>query len=69
MLQQQLRCGKALQDVTEDEFRTFMDLLQGLSVFNGEGSKELVEIIAKQADLDSDFKVRILPYFDTFITS
>ncbi|CAI0557870.1 unnamed protein product [Linum tenue] len=52
---------KSLQDVTGAEFRMFMDFLKSLNMFGDkappERTKELVEIIEGQADLDTQFNM------------
>ncbi|CAI0445069.1 unnamed protein product [Linum tenue] len=52
---------KSLQDVTGAEFRMFMDFLKSLNMFGDkappERTKELVEIIEGQADLDAQFNM------------
>ncbi|PRQ19479.1 putative apoptosis inhibitory 5 [Rosa chinensis] len=52
---------KSLEDVTGAEFRMFLDLLKGLSIFGDKAPKErrveLVGIIEGQADLDAQFDV------------
>ncbi|CAN1327308.1 Apoptosis inhibitor 5-like protein API5 [Linum perenne] len=51
----------SLEDVTGDEFRMFIDFLKSLKIFGDkappERTKELVEIIEGQADLDAVFNV------------
>jgi hypothetical protein len=44
-----------LEDVSEEEFRVFMALLVQLSIFKN-SKTELLEILAHQADLKSQFK-------------
>ncbi|KAF6158430.1 hypothetical protein GIB67_022027 [Kingdonia uniflora] len=63
---------KCLQDVTGAEFKLFMDLLNGLSIF-GEGTppervQELIEIIEGQADLDAQFIVEDVDHIDRLLT-
>jgi len=47
---------KALKDVNGEEFKLFIDFLSNLKSFKGEKSKEILELIAEQADLKSNFK-------------
>jgi lipoate-protein ligase A len=48
---------KAMADVNGDEFKLFMDLLSSLKMYQGKDTSELLDIIATQADLQSDFQV------------
>eukprot|EP01114_Cavostelium_apophysatum_P012816 TRINITY_DN2962_c0_g1_i1.p1 TRINITY_DN2962_c0_g1~~TRINITY_DN2962_c0_g1_i1.p1 ORF type:complete len:538 (+),score=201.21 TRINITY_DN2962_c0_g1_i1:158-1771(+) len=48
---------KAISDVNgEEEFRLFMDLLTSLPIFQGPNSKELLDLVANQADMETDLK-------------
>ncbi|CAL1410324.1 unnamed protein product [Linum trigynum] len=62
---------KSLQDVTGAEFRMFMDFLKSLNMFGDkappERTKELVEIIEGQADLDTQFNVEDGDHIDRLI--
>lgn len=50
---------KVMQDVTKEEFVTFMTLLSGLKISKTiTGQQTLVEIITEQAELESEFDVR-----------
>lgn len=75
---------KVLEDVTADEFHILMDLLAWTRLGKStSGQKEIVEIVAEQAELDSDFiptdedhvdrlihSIRhALPYFSSHIDS
>jgi len=51
---------QVLQDVTAEEFQQFVDvLLQLRTMATRKGAQELVDIVANQADLTSDFQVSI----------
>lgn len=52
---------QVLQDVTAEEFQQFVDvLLQLRTMATRKGAQDLVDIVANQADLSSDFQVRFL---------
>ena len=49
---------QVLQDVTAEEFQLFVDvLLQLRTMATRKGAQDLVDIVANQADLSSDFQV------------
>ena len=49
---------QVLQDVTAEEFQQFVDvLLQLRTTATRKGAQDLVDIVANQADLSSDFQV------------
>ena len=49
---------QVLQDVTAEEFQQFVEvLLQLRTMATRKGAQELVDIVANQADLTSDFQV------------
>lgn len=49
---------QVLQDVTAEEFQQFVDvLLQLRTMATRKGAQDLVDIVANQADLSSDFQV------------
>ncbi|CAN1166133.1 Apoptosis inhibitor 5-like protein API5 [Linum perenne] len=62
----------SLEDVTGDEFRMFIDFLKSLKIFGDkappERTKELVEIIEGQADLDAVFNVEDTDHIDRLIS-
>ncbi|CAN1229713.1 Apoptosis inhibitor 5-like protein API5 [Linum grandiflorum] len=62
----------SLEDVTGDEFRMFIDFLKSLKLFGDkappERTKELVEIIEGQADLDALFNVEDTDHIDRLIS-
>lgn len=50
--------AQVLQDVTAEEFQQFVDvLLQLRTMATRKGAQDLVDIVANQADLSSDFQV------------
>ena len=52
---------QVLQDVTAEEFQQFVDvLLQLRTMATRKGAQDLVDIVANQADLSSDFQVCLL---------
>jgi len=52
---------QVLQDVTAEEFQQFVDvLLQLRTMATRKGAQDLVDIVANQADLSSDFQVSLL---------
>ena len=52
---------QTLEDVTGEEFVAFMKMLSAMPTMTTmQGRKELVDIVAEQAELDSPFDVRNL---------
>ena len=56
---------QTLEDVTDEEFVAFMKMLSAVPTMTTmQGRKELVDIVAEQAELDSPFDVRSLDKTD-----
>jgi len=47
---------KVLEDVNGEEFRIFIDILRNLKIFQGQNSHVLLDLIADQADINSNFQ-------------
>ncbi len=48
---------KILLDVTEDEFKFFVDVLSSLNIVKNGGGQEIINIIADQIDTNAEFAV------------